>query len=148
MIRALGKRVALPVGTGGQQDGSHGGGLADAVGRHVAGDELHGVVNRQTGGDAAARRVDVQMDIRLRVIRLQEQHLSDQAVGDFVVDLRTQKDDAVFQQPAVNVIDAFFATAFFNDVGNRGIASRLRQMKDRSTSYIERVTAGGLWSFG
>jgi hypothetical protein len=43
----VGQGVPLARGAGRQQHGAHRGGLANAVGRHVAGDELHRVVDRQ-----------------------------------------------------------------------------------------------------
>ena len=73
----IGQGVALPLGAGGQQHGRHRGRLADAVGGHVAGDELHRVVDRQPGGDAAARRVDVKVDRGLGVFGLEEEQLGD-----------------------------------------------------------------------
>jgi len=50
----------------------------------------------------------------------QVQQLSHDHVGYFVIDAGAQKDDAVFQQPAVNVIHPFFAAALFDDVRNQG----------------------------
>ena len=60
------------------------------------------------------------MDVLLGIIGLQKQHLSDERVADLVVDLLTQKDDPVFQQPAVNVVRAFFAAVAFDHVRNDG----------------------------
>ena len=45
-------------------------------------------------------------------------------VGNLVVDACAQKDDAILQQPAVDVVNAFFAATFFDDVGN--VCHRLR----------------------
>ena len=45
----VGQGMALARGAGGEQHGAHRGRLADAVRRHVAGDELHRVVDRQAG---------------------------------------------------------------------------------------------------
>ena len=50
-------------------------------------DELHRVVDRQAGGDRAARRVDVEVDVLVRIVALQVQQLRDHEVGDVVVDL-------------------------------------------------------------
>ena len=60
------QRIAFALGAAAQQHRAHAGRLADAIGVHVAGQELHGVVNRQPGGDAAAGRIDVEMDVLLR----------------------------------------------------------------------------------
>ncbi len=79
--------------------------LADAVSRHVASDVLHGVVNAHAGGHRPAGTVDVQVNVRLRVLELQEQHLGDDQVGADVVDRALQEDNPVFEQPAVDVED-------------------------------------------
>ena len=55
MIREFGSAVALALGAGGQQQRAHRGRLADADRRDVGLDVLHGVVDRQAGGDDAAR---------------------------------------------------------------------------------------------
>ena len=70
------------------------------------------------GRHAAAGRVDVQVDVGLRIVRLQEQQLRDEAVGHLVVHRRAEQDDAVLQQPAVDVHRPLFAAALFDDVGN------------------------------
>ncbi len=48
--------------------------------------------------DAAARRVDVEVDVLAAILALQVQQLHHQFVGVAVVDLALQEDDAVFQQ--------------------------------------------------
>ena len=71
------QRVSLPFGTGGQKDRSHARGNANAVSGHVASDVLHRVVNRQTGRHRATGRINVNIDIPLRILHLEKQHLSD-----------------------------------------------------------------------
>ena len=115
----IGQGLAFAGRAGGQQHGAHRGALADAVGGHVAIDELHGVVDGHAGGDASARRIDVHVDVGLGIFRLQEEQLGDDGVGHFVVDLRAEKDDAVFQQAAVDVHRPLFAAALLDDVWNQ-----------------------------
>ena len=55
------------------------------------------------------------MDVRLRVVRLQEQHLGDHQVGDLVVDLAAQEDDAVAEQARVDVVGAFATVILLYD---------------------------------
>ena len=111
--------MRLPFGPGGQQQRAHAGTLADAVGRHVARDPLHRVVDGQPGGDAAARAVDVQMDVGLGVLMRQDQHLGDDQVGDGVIDRRAQNDDAVLEQAGINIHRPFFTTAPFDHDRNQ-----------------------------
>ena len=78
---AIWQRVAFALGSRREQHSAHRSTLAHAVGGHVARYELHRVVDRHACGHAAAGRVDVQMDVGLRVIRLQEQQLCDEALA-------------------------------------------------------------------
>jgi len=107
---AVRESVALALGTGGQQQGAHAGALAHAIGGHVAGDVLHGVVDGHTGGDAAAGAVQVQVDVGLVVLVGQDQHLGDDDVGDLVVDGRAEHDNPVLEQARVDVHRPLFAT--------------------------------------
>src|SRR3990172_1708876 len=58
------------------------------------------------------------MDVRLRVVRLQEQHLGDHQVGDLVVDLTAQEDDAVAEQTGIDVVGALAAMVLLDDDGD------------------------------
>jgi hypothetical protein len=57
------------------------------------------------------------VDIGLGIFGLQEEHLGDDRVGYLIVDLRAEKDDAVLQQPAVDVHRPLFAAALFDNEG-------------------------------
>ena len=58
--------------------------------------------------------------------QLQEQELGDDTIRDFVVDTRSEKDDPVLEQPAVDVIRPFFAAALLDDVRHGGHRHGLR----------------------
>ena len=60
---------------GGEQQRAHRRGLADAQCRDGRPDELHRVVDRHSGGNDTARRIDVEGDFLLRIFRFQEQEL-------------------------------------------------------------------------
>ena len=109
---------AFAVGACGQQDRSHGGGLADAVGPDVAGQHLHRVVDGETRRDGSAWAVDVEIDILLGVFALQEEELRDDGVRDAVVDFSPKEDDAVFQQPRIDVVRAFALGGLLDDDRN------------------------------
>ncbi len=70
---------------------------AYAIGRHGAGNHLHGVVDRERRGHAAARRIDIKVNILAAIFALQVQELHHQFVGVAVVNLALQEDDAVFE---------------------------------------------------
>ena len=90
--------------------------------RHVGLDELHRVVDRQAGADAAARRVDVQRDVLVGVLALEEQQLRDDEVGRLVVHRADQEDHALAQQAAVDVVSAFAAAGLLDDDGHHAQA--------------------------
>ena len=87
MIRLWGRAFRLPLAPAASKQRAHAGALADAIGRHVAGNPLHRVVDGQPRGHAAAGAVDVEMDIGLGVLMCQDEHLGDDQVGDGVIDL-------------------------------------------------------------
>ncbi len=93
---AIGEGEALAFGAGCEEQGSHGGGLAEAVGIDVVSHEAHRVVDRKACGDIAARGVDVDVDIFFGIFGAQEEELGDDRIGDLVIDLGADKDDPVF----------------------------------------------------
>ena len=64
-------------------------------------------------------RVDVEMDVLLGVLGLQEQELRDHEIRDVVVDGAAEEDDAVAQQPRVDVEGALAALALLDHVRNQ-----------------------------
>ena len=84
--RRIGQREALALGAGGEQERAHRRRHADAERGHVRLDELHRVEDRHARRDRAARRVDVEVDVLVRVFGLEEQHLRDDEVGGRLVD--------------------------------------------------------------
>ena len=65
---------------------------------HVVRDQPHGVVDREAGRDRAAGRVDVERDVAPRVLGGEQEQLRAELVGDRVVDLLAEHDDALVQQ--------------------------------------------------
>jgi hypothetical protein len=121
MMFEFGKRKAFALRARGEQHRAHAGGLADAIGVHVAGHVLDGVVNREPRRDAAAGRIDVEMHVLLRIGHLEEQQLRDDDVGDLIVHGRAEEQDAVHQQAGINVPTPFAAPGLFDDDGNEKI---------------------------
>lgn len=64
---------------------------------------LHRIVYRQTGADAPARRVDVQLDRPRGVFGLEKEELGGEERGGQVGD-GTEKDDAFSQEAGVDVV--------------------------------------------
>ena len=85
-ILAFGQRHPLAGGAAAQQQGAHAHRDADADRLHVRLDELHRVVDREAGVDAAARRVDVEADVLVRVLGLEVEELGDDQVRDVLGD--------------------------------------------------------------
>ena len=69
-------------------------------------DELHGVVDGHASRDHTAGAVD-EVDVPLRVFRLQEEKLSNNHVRELVLDAASNEDDAGLEQPGVDVPGAF-----------------------------------------
>ena len=81
-----------------QQERRHGRRHADAHRPHRALDIVHGVIYRHARRHRAAGAVDVQRDIRVRVIRFQKQHLRHDGIGHLIVDLAAKKNDPILEQ--------------------------------------------------
>src|SRR5665647_365581 len=96
--------VTLALGTRGEQELPHRCGHADRHRRDVGLDVLHRVVDRHARGDRAARGVDVQVDVLVRVLGGQQHHLRADRVGVLVPHLGAQPDDPLAQQPVVDVV--------------------------------------------
>ncbi len=105
----------LTLGTGGQQECAHAAGLANAGGRHVRLDELHGVVDRHACGHRTAWGVDVEMDVLVRVFRFKEQQLRTDQVGHVVLYGAYQKDHSLLKQARVDVVGAFATSGLLDN---------------------------------
>ncbi len=65
--------------------------------------------------DDAARRVDVQADVLLRVLGLEEEQLRDDEVRDVVLDRVAQEDDPFLEQARVDVVGALASAGGLDD---------------------------------
>ncbi len=99
----MGQAVPLALGATGEQQCTHARRLADAHGAHRRLDELHGVVDGHAGGHRAARRVDVEMDVLVGVLRFEEQQLGHDEVGHVVLDGSHAEDHPLLEQAGIDV---------------------------------------------
>src|SRR4051812_17895052 len=109
------QRHPLALRPAGQQQRTHRHRDADADRRHVRLDEVHRVVDRETRVYGAARRVDVDRDVLVRILGLEMQELRHDEVGDLVVHGGPQEDDPLVQQAAVDVERALPTGGLFDD---------------------------------
>src|SRR5258706_476402 len=100
-----------------EQERPHARGLADAKRAYVRLDELHGVVDRQTGGNRSARGIDVEGNILLRILRLQEKQLRNDQVGRHFGNRTDQEYHALLEQARVDIVGAFAPAALLDDHG-------------------------------
>ena len=70
----------------------------DAVRGDGAGEDLHRVVDRERGGHAAARRVNIEINIFTAIDALEIEQFHNQFVGGPAGNFTLQKDDAVVQK--------------------------------------------------
>ena len=96
------KAVALALGPSGKQHGAHGSRLSHTIRDDVRLDQIHRVQNREARRNRPARRVDVQIDIFLRVLSRQEQHLRNDKVRDVIIHWRAEENNVLLQQAGVN----------------------------------------------
>ena len=81
------------------------GGLSEAHRLDLRLDELHRVVDGSHRRVRAAGRVDVDLDIAVRIHRLKAQQLGHDVVGRCIIDLDAEEDDALLEELRVGVVD-------------------------------------------
>src|SRR5205823_6013642 len=62
--------------------------------------------------------VDVDVDVAIRVVGLEMDHLCARQVGDGVVDRRADEDDVLLEEPGVKVVRALTAVGLLHDGGD------------------------------
>src|SRR5688572_1433654 len=111
------ERRALAMRARGEKQRRNAGRLSHADRRHVRLDELHGVVDGQARRDYAARRIDVEVHVAVRVLGFEKQELRNDQVRDDVVDRRPDEDDPIFEKAGKDVIGPFPAPALLDHNG-------------------------------
>src|SRR5690606_8962138 len=101
----------------GEDDGCRRSGDADAGRLDRRPHVLHGVVDREHPVDRAARRVDVERDRLVGILRLQMEELSHNQIGRLVVDRAPQEDDPVTEQSGVDVERTLATCSLLDDGG-------------------------------
>ena len=92
----VGKRVAFPFVPCAEQHRRHARRDAHAIGIHITGDKLHGIVNSRAGRDRTSRRgIDVDVNVLLGILHLQKQHLVRHEISDMIVDGCADKNNAI-----------------------------------------------------
>ena len=109
------QREAPALGAGGEEQGAHRRRLAHADGGYGRLHVLHRVIDGEARGHRPARAVDVEIDVLVRVLALQEEHLGDDHVGHVVVHGGTEEDDAVLEEPREDVPAALAAVSLLDD---------------------------------
>jgi hypothetical protein len=116
-----GVRQGIPFSrrAGRQEHGTHAGRLPDTDGADIGLDVLHGVVDRHAGRHDPARTVDVDRNVLFGILGFEEEELGDDQVGQVILDATTDENDAVLEEPGINVVCPFPATALLNDYWNQ-----------------------------
>ena len=100
----IGQGITFSRRTRSQEEGSHAGSRTEADSGYVRLDMLHGVVNSQPGGDYAARTINIQMNVFVRIFRFQKQKLGDDHIGNIVVNGPADKYYAVLKQTGIDIV--------------------------------------------
>ena len=106
---------------------------------------LNRVVDGHSSRDAAARRIDVNLDVFLGAFALEKQQLCNDAVGNHIGDGAAQNDNTVFEQTAEDIPSSFTAMCLFNYIREKChfvIILRIALFEPRSDSARDiQVTA-------
>ena len=115
----VGKRQTFLAFACGQEQRCHARCLTDADRGYVILHILHGVVDRHARRDRSARRVNVELDIFLRILLRQKKHLRNHQIGDVVIDRGADEDDVIAQQSGVDVVRPLAAAGRLDDHGHQ-----------------------------
>jgi hypothetical protein len=104
----------LALGTAGQKNSGHRGGLSDAIGNNIRFNKPHRIEDGKTSRNRTTRGIDVQRDIPFRIFRCQKQHLGDDQVRYAIIDRSAEKDDVFLQQARINVVGTLSSRRLLN----------------------------------
>src|SRR4029450_2172891 len=113
------KRETLALRSRTEQHRSHACSHPEAIGRHIACEKLHRIINRQARSDRAARRIDIDVNVLFRVLNLQKQQLGNHKISDVIIHRRSDEDDAILEQSRVNIIAALASARLLHDHRNQ-----------------------------
>eukprot|EP00966_Prymnesium_polylepis_P293197 6771983-Prymnesium_polylepis.1 len=99
----VGQREPLALGATAQQEGAHRRREADVDRGHVRLDVAHRVEDGEARLHRAAGRVDVHRDLFVVVLGVEVEHDCDQLIGELIVDLRPEEEDALAVHAVVDV---------------------------------------------
>ena len=112
----VGQGDTLTLSAGGQQECAHTGSHADADGRNIALDILHGVINSHAGRHGAAGAINVHLNVLVGVLRFQIEKLGNHQAGSCIVHLFAQEDDAVVEQTGKNIVRTLPPIGLFHNI--------------------------------
>ena len=114
-MRECGRQNRLPLAPPASKMRAHARRLTDADRADIGLDELHRVVDGQARRHDTTGRIDVQVNVLVRILGLEEQQLGDHEIGHVILDRTDNEDDALLQQPRVDVVSAFAAGSLLDD---------------------------------
>lgn len=109
------QREALTLLAAAQQNGAHRGGHTDAHRGNLRLDVVHRVQNGEASGDVAAGGVDIERDVFVGVFGSEKEELRNDEIRDITIDGAAQKDDALLEEAAIDIVGAFAERRFFDD---------------------------------
>ncbi len=149
-MRALGSAKRRPALPPHREQRAHRRRHADAQRRHRRLDELHGVVDRHARRHHAAGRVDVHGDFLLGVLGLQEEKLGDDQRRHVVLDRTGDEDQALLEQPRVDVVGALAPVGLLDHHGDElhvGIDWVFHRNPSAARCRMRRRSIGGAAGF-
>ncbi|MPM41913.1 hypothetical protein SDC9_88573 [bioreactor metagenome] len=103
------------LGAGNQQYRAHRSGHTGTDSCNIRADELHGVVNTQTGIHRSSGGIQVDRDILSWIRRVEEKQLSLNHIGGVIVHLSAKENDAIHHQTGENIHLCYIQLSFFKD---------------------------------
>ena len=121
------KGIAFAFRAGGQEHRCHAGRKTYTHRGNLRLHVLHRIVYRKPARHRPARAVDVKVDVLVRVLTLEKQHLRNDQIRHAIVDWAPDEDDPVFEKPGVYIVGPLAATGLFHNYGYQGHRHHLPQ---------------------
>ncbi len=112
------KSTPLSLLPGSQKQGPDARRLSHTQGRNFGLDILHGIVYRQASSYQTPGGIDIDINILVRILRFQKEHLGDQHICHIIIDERPDEDNSLLEKTGVNVIRPLHPPIFFDNDWN------------------------------
>ena len=120
---------SFPFRSSSKQERSHRSRKSGTNSLNITLEDLHRIVNCQSGINFSTRRIDVHDDIFLRIFLFQIEHLRYDRIDHRTMYLLSHENNSIFKESWVNIVSSFSIFGFFKDGRNKGHSFHFKKNK-------------------